>query len=174
MKLRSRFELSERQAQAILDLRLARITKLEVTKLQKELAELEQRIVRLNEIINSKKEQMKVVKDELTEIKRAYKTARRSAIVRNAKDIVVDDETAEKPVENVIVGISADYKIKRIPVKNYNMSNRETVSRNNLSEVLIECIDTNTDCKVIFFINTYDDVRTAIVEIICHTNYIMK
>ena len=153
LKLRSRFELSERQAQAILDLRLARITKLEVTKLQKELAELEQRIVRLNEIINSKKEQMKVVKDELTEIKRAYKTARRSAIVRNAKDIVVDDETAEKPVENVIVGISADYKIKRIPVKNYNMSNRETVSRSNLSEVLIECVDTNTDCKVIFFTN---------------------
>ena len=57
-KLRNRFDLSERQAQAILDLRLARITKLEVNKLETELAELHQKIKRLGIIINSKKEQM--------------------------------------------------------------------------------------------------------------------
>ena len=69
-RLRDRFDLSERQAQAILDLRLARLTKLEIYKLEQELEELKKLIARLTAIVESKKLQMEVVANELKEIKK--------------------------------------------------------------------------------------------------------
>ena len=68
--LRARFQLSEIQANAVLDLRLARLTRLEITKLQEELEQLRRLIKELTAIIGSKKLQMEVVKTELTEIKK--------------------------------------------------------------------------------------------------------
>ena len=73
-KLRKRFDLSEKQAQAILDLRLARLTKLEVFKLEEELARLKELIEKLTAIVNSQRRQLEVVKEELLEIKKKYKT----------------------------------------------------------------------------------------------------
>ena len=64
-RLRARFKLSEKQADAILDLRLARLTHLEVFKLEQELKELRERIKRLTQILGSKKLQMDVVKEEM-------------------------------------------------------------------------------------------------------------
>ena len=78
--LRARFQLSEIQANAVLDLRLARLTRLEITKLQEELEQLRRLIKELTAIIGSKKLQMEVVKTELTEIKKKYKNARRTGI----------------------------------------------------------------------------------------------
>ena len=66
--MRARFQLSEIQANAVLDLRLARLTRLEITKLQEELEQLRRLIKELTAIIGSKKLQMEVVKTELTEI----------------------------------------------------------------------------------------------------------
>ena len=79
-KLRKRFDLSERQAQAILDLRLARLTKLEVFKLEEELKMLKELIEKLTAIVGSKQLQFDVVKQELTEIKKKYGTPRKSAV----------------------------------------------------------------------------------------------
>ncbi len=104
-KLRAAFDLSDRQAQAILDLRLARITKLEVNKLVNELNELERTIARLNVIINNKREQMELIKTELSALKRNYKSPRRSEICKNIADAVIPSETDEKPVESVVVGL---------------------------------------------------------------------
>ena len=86
-RLRQHFELSEKQADAILDLRLANITKMEVTKIQKELAELKIQIARLEKIIGSKGEQLKVVRAELSEIREKYRSKRLSIIVDNMDDI---------------------------------------------------------------------------------------
>ena len=151
-KLRAAFDLSEKQAQAILDLRLARITKLEVTKLVTELQELERTIARLQVIINSKKEQMEVIKTELAVLKRTYKTVRHSEICKDIADAVIPSETDEKPVETVVVGITADYTIKRMPLKNFNMSNKDAIGATS-AEILTHAIETQTDSKVMFFSN---------------------
>lgn len=151
-KLRQAFALSERQAQAILDLRLARITKLEVNKLVNELEELQRTIARLQVIINSKREQMELIKTELSSLKRAYKVTRRSEMCKTEKDAVVPSETDEKPVETVVVGITADYSIKRIPLKNFNLSNKDAVNATT-GEILTNAIETKTDAKVMFFSN---------------------
>ncbi|MDE7454524.1 MAG: DNA topoisomerase 4 subunit A, partial [Clostridia bacterium] len=163
-KLRAAFELSDRQAQAILDLRLARITKLEVNKLVNELAELERTIERLNIIINSKREQMNLIKSELLAIKRSYKNPRRSEICKGAADVVVPSETDEKPVETVVVGIAANYGIKRIPVKNFNLSNKDAVG-SSTAEILTHAIECKTDSKVMFFTNFGNCYQTSVGDL---------
>ncbi len=151
-KLRERFDLSERQAQAILDLRLARLTKLEVNKLENELHELEHTIARLNVIINSRKEQMELIKSEMTALKRSYKAPRLSEICKSEDDAVITSETDEKPVETVVVGIAADYTVKRIPSKNFNLSQKDAIGSTS-SELLTRAIETKTDVNVMFFSN---------------------
>ncbi len=163
-KLRARFELSDRQAQAILDLRLARITKLEVNKLVNELHELERTIERLNVIINSKREQMDLIKTELLAIKRAYKTPRKSEMCKTMDDVTVPSETDEKPVETVVVGIAADYGIKRIPSKNFNLSNKDAIGASS-SEILTHAIECQTDSRVMFFSNLGNCFQTTVGDL---------
>ena len=160
-KLRLAFDLSDRQAQAILDLRLARITKLEVNKLMNELQELERTIARLNVIINSKREQMELIKSELSALKRNYKTPRRSEINKTLEDALIPSETDEKPVESVVVGIASDYTIKKIPLKNFNLSNKDVVGASS-SEVLTTAIETKTDGQVMFFSNLGNCLRMTV------------
>ena len=88
-KLMERFSLSEKQAQAILDLRLARLAKLEVYKLEQELAELKKRIAWLQKVLADKDLQWKIVKDEMREIKAKYKSDRKTQIFENAGQISV-------------------------------------------------------------------------------------
>ncbi len=164
-KLRERFDLSERQAQAILDLRLARITKLEVNKLENELRELEHTIARLNVIINSRKEQMDLIKTELSALKRNYKSPRLTEICKSEDDAVIPSETDEKPVETVVVGIAADYGIKRIPSKNFNMSQKDDAIGSASSELLTRAIETKTDANVMFFSNMGNCFRTKVGDL---------
>lgn len=159
-KLRSRFELSDRQAQAILDLRLARITKLEVNKLITELQELERTIARLTKIINSKKEQMDLIKSELGNLKRNFKIARHSEMCKDEDDAIVPSETDEKPVETVVVGLTADYTVKRIPIKNFNMSNKDATTLG-MSDLLLQALEVQTDSKIMFFSNYGNCFRTV-------------
>jgi len=160
-KLRAAFDLSEKQAQAILDLRLARITKLEVTKLTNELQELERTIARLQVIINSKKEQMNLIKSELSAIKRNYKMPRRSELNKNFEDVVIPSESDERPIETVVVGVSADYTIKRIPSKNFSMSHKDVIGAST-SEILIHALEAQTDGKVMFFSNLGNCYQTEV------------
>lgn len=163
-KLRVTFDLSDRQAQAILDLRLARITKLEVNKLVNELQELERTIARLNVIINSKREQMELIKSELSALKRVYKSPRLSEICKTEADAVIPSETDEKPVETVVVGIAADYTLKRIPAKNFNMSNKDAIGAST-SELLTRAVETKTDSKVMFFSNFGNCFKTQVGDL---------
>lgn len=88
IKLRHAFDLSEKQAQAILDLRLARITKLEVESLKKELAQLVLLIKELNEILNSRIKQDNILKDELRDIKRRHNNERRTKIYAGETELL--------------------------------------------------------------------------------------
>ncbi len=168
-KLREAFALSEKQAQAILDLRLARITKLETSKLVDELREIEKNIKRLNTIINSKKEQMNVVKQELLAIKRAYREERKSEIVSSAKECIVPSETDEKPVETVAITLAYDHTFKRIPIKNFNMSQKDVVGAST-NAVYSRIIETETNCKVMFFSN-YGNCYQAKVQDLPEARY---
>lgn len=86
-KLRATYGLSEKQADAILDLRLVNLTKMEVTKIEKELAELKQLIAKLTKIVNSKAEQLAVVRSELIEIRNKYRMQRLTTVVKDLSEI---------------------------------------------------------------------------------------
>ncbi len=127
--LRERFSLSEAQAQAILDLRLARLTRLEVDKLEQELKELKELIKKLTEVLNNKNMQMEIIKHELGQIKRAYKTVRKSVMLSSAGDIVISTQSDEKPQEDFVIGVTAAGTLKRMTAKHISMSNRSSVEK---------------------------------------------
>ena len=152
-RLRERFELSERQAQAILDLRLARLTKLEIYKLEQELEELKKLIARLTAIVESKKLQMDVVKEELKELKKQYKSERKSSLVFDVADIKVEKFDDVRPAEKCVLCYTADDKIKVVTEKNFNMSDKNLGERSALSDVLKLQIHTSTDRIIYSFTN---------------------
>ena len=152
-RLRERFELSERQAQAILDLRLARLTKLEIYKLEQELEELKKLSARLTAIVESKKLQMEVVKEELKELKKQYKSERKSSLVFDVADIKVEKFDDVRPAEKCVLCYTADDKIKVVTEKNFNMSDKNLGERSTLSDVLKLQIHTSTDRIIYSFTN---------------------
>ncbi len=111
-KLMARFYLTERQAQAILDLRLARLTKLEVNKLEEELRELKKKIEEYKAILASKDRQMGIVKRELREIKNKYPCPRKSVIVDKVEDIAVFRQDIKRPSTEWIAALTANDGIK--------------------------------------------------------------
>ena len=128
--LRERFELSEVQAQAILDLRLSRLTKLEVDKLLEELKQLKELIKQLSAILASKDLQMDVIKTELGQIKKAYKSVRRSEMLKTVSDIVISGPPVEeKPQEDFVLGLTFAGTLKRMTTKHVSMSNKTNVDK---------------------------------------------
>ena len=113
-KLMERFSISDAQAQAILDLRLARLTKLEIYKLEQELKELKKLIKRLKEISKSGDLQLQVVKEEITEIKDAYPTPRKSKLVytREEADGLIAAATEKKAGVKCTLVYTADDRFK--------------------------------------------------------------
>lgn len=144
-KLMERFSLSERQAQAILDLRLARLTKLEVFKLEQELEELKKTIARLEEILSSERKQYDVVVKELNEIKDKYRRPRRSEIVGSEDDIVIRRADEKAPGKNCYFLFTADNKVKVVDEEEFNSANKEPKK---LNDVYLCVMNTMTDKKL--------------------------
>jgi DNA gyrase subunit A len=117
----SRFALTARQANAILDLRLQRLTGLEREKVEEEYAGLMKEIARLKEILGSEHLLMKVIEEELTQIKNEYGDARRTEIVEETLEIEVEDLIVE---EDMVVTISRKGYIKRNPISLYRSQRR--------------------------------------------------
>lgn len=141
-RLRERFKLSVVQADAILDLRLARLTHLEVYKLEQELKDLRERISKLTAILGSKKMQMEVVKTEMLAIKKEFKTPRKSVILKSEKEYVIADATAPKVAEDCVICYNALGNLKRMAVKNFTMATRDfgdTSKLNEISSSIIKC-----------------------------------
>ena len=151
--LRKRFDLSERQAQAILDLRLARLTHLEVYKLEKELADVRALITRLTAIVASRKLQMDLVKAELGQIRKAYRENRKSAILKAVADYTVPSEDDEKPVEDYIVAVNANGQIKRMFVKNFTMATKDFTENSTRNEICPCIVKANSLERVYCFTN---------------------
>jgi DNA gyrase subunit A len=119
--LMERFDLSELQAQAILDMRLARLTGLEREKLEAEYQELLKTIARLKELLGSKRLRMEAIKEELREIAEKYGDARRTEILAGGGDFSIEDLIAE---EDMVVTISHTGYIKRIAASTYRRQRR--------------------------------------------------
>ena len=120
-QLQKRFKLSERQAEAILNMRLAKLTGLEIEKLEAELKELQGQIKELRELLASKPKRMKLMKEELSEVAKKYGDERRSEITSDEGDFTVEDLIAE---EDMVVTISHSGYIKRTSVSTYKRQRR--------------------------------------------------
>ncbi len=124
-KLRARFDLSEVQATAILDLRLAKLTKLEIYKLEEELAELRKKIEELSAIVASRPLQMAVVRKEILEIKKKYKSERKSRLVGAEEAEDIEDEEDLKPIEDFVIGFTVGGTVKKMTDRNFDSSERK-------------------------------------------------
>ena len=120
--LMSNFALSEVQSQAILDMRLKRLTGLEKSKIEEEIAELEKLVKELEEILASEEKILEVIKTEMLEIKDKYADARRTHIDMTAIDYIEDESLI--PVENVVITLTNKGYIKRLPADTYKTQNR--------------------------------------------------
>ena len=153
-KLRQRFSLTEVQANAILDLRLARLTKLEVEKLEQELKELKKRIEELSAIIGSKTLQMEVVKKELGDIKKRFKDERRSGIVIGGEETEAEDfEEKMKPVEDVVVAFTYGNAFKKMTERNFNSSDRTVKDNSQKDEFVKFFVKAKSNQTIIAFTN---------------------
>ncbi len=115
------FKLSEIQAQAILDMRLQRLTGLERKKIEEEYLATIKLIAELKAILESRALRMKIIKDELLELKKKYGDERRTEIIKNAEDFQIEDLIAE---EDMVITISHNGFIKRFPVSGYRRQMR--------------------------------------------------
>ena len=120
--LMSNFALSEVQSQAILDMRLKRLTGLEKSKIEEEIAELEKLVKELEEILASEEKILEVIKTEMLEIKDKYADERRTHIDMTAIDYIEDESLI--PVENVVITLTNKGYIKRLPTDTYKTQNR--------------------------------------------------
>ena len=117
----SQFNLSEIQAQAILDMRLQRLTGLEREKIENEYQELLKEIEYLNSILRSEDLLNKIIKEELLEVKEKFSTKRLTAIEEDYESIDMEDLI---PNEAVVVTMSHRGYVKRVPVRTYEKQNR--------------------------------------------------
>ncbi len=119
--LRKRFKLSEKQAAEILNMRLARLTALEITKLEDELKELRKFIKECKEILGSKPRRLKILKEELSELAHGFGDERRTEIVADQGEFSIEDLIAE---EDMVITVSHAGYIKRLPVSAYRRQRR--------------------------------------------------
>ena len=154
-KLMARFEISEMQAQAILDLRLARLTKLEIYKLEQELKELKKLIKKLTAISKSGDLQLQVVKEEITEIKNAYPTPRKSKLVftREEADGLVSAAPEKKEGVRCKLVYTADDKFKVLTGKQVEALEKPLDGKFKPQLVAIKTLDTVTDKRIFAFTN---------------------
>ncbi len=120
-ELMTKFNLSDIQARAILDMRLRALTGLEIDKLKAEYEELMKHIAYLKSILENEDLRMQIIKDELVEIRERYGDARRSEIVYAANDLRMEDMIAD---EEVVITISHLGYIKRTPLTEYRVQSR--------------------------------------------------
>jgi DNA gyrase subunit A len=120
-RLMTQFAFSEEQAQAILEMRLQRLTNLEQRKIVEEYEETIKLINRLKTILSSERLILNVIKEELTAIRDAYGDARQTEIVEATPDITIEDLIAE---EDMVVTITHTAYIKRNPISLYRSQNR--------------------------------------------------
>ena len=154
INLCDRFELTEKQANAILDMRLQRLTSLEVEKLQAELAELEKVIADLKDILANPQRVIDIIKKEMGEIRDKYADKRRSEISIDYSDLDIEDLIEQ---EDIVVTVTHDGYIKRMAVDEYRTQRRGgvgvTAMKAKEEDFVENVISTNTHVPLLFFSN---------------------
>lgn len=154
IKLTETYLLSDKQAAAILDMRLQRLTGLEVEKINSELAEIEKQVEYFNFVLSSDEEVKAIIVKELTAVKNQYSTPRRSELTYDYGDIDIED-LIEK--EDVVISMTHGGYIKRLPVSEYKAQHRGgmgVTAHKAKDEDFVEKIFTsNTHETLMFFTN---------------------
>ncbi|WJP97817.1 DNA gyrase subunit A [Macrococcus bovicus] len=154
-ELQTQFSLSERQAQAILDMRLRRLTGLERDKIEAEYQELMKYIAELKEILADEERILAVIREELTEIKEKFGDGRRTEITVGGYDMLEDEDLI--PEDHVVITLSHNNYIKRLSASTYRAQNRggrgiqgmNTIEDDFVSQI----VTTSTHDHVLFFTN---------------------
>ena len=165
-RLMDRFSLSEKQAQAILDLRLARLAKLEVGKLENELATLKRRIEELRRIIDSKDLQNKIVKSEMQEIKRKYKCERKTKLVADETKISVRRSDVRRVVTDWTVCLTANNTLKFLEREDFESIRKRKISPNSgLSALYKQTCNCGSDGTLFAFTNLGNCVKISLSDV---------
>ncbi len=155
LSLRNNYKLSEAQAQAILEMKLRRLTGLERDKIENELASLLEEIEKLKAILASDEKVLNIIKEEMTEIKNKYGDERRTNIDMTAIEYIEDESLI--PVEDIIITLTNKGYIKRLKSDTYKTQNRGGVGikgmATNEEDFVEHLISMKTHDYILFFSN---------------------
>jgi len=150
--LMTNFKLSEKQAQAILDMRLQRLTGLEREKIEEEYAEVQKNIQYYRNILANESLLLSIIKEELLEIKRKYDDPRRTEIVASEGEIYIEDLIDE---HDVVITLTHYGYVKRIPLNTYRSQNRGgrgiTGLQTREEDFVVDLFVTSTHDRLLFF-----------------------
>lgn len=162
-KLIAKFKFTELQADAILNLQLYRLTNTDVTLLEKEQAELQEKMVAYERILNDEKELLKKIKQDLRTIKRKYPSKRRTVIEEEIEELKINIEVTV-PTETVVVSLTKDGYIKRTSLRSYSASNREDLMLKK-NDYLTELLEVETTDQLMLFTNYGKYILTHVHEL---------
>ncbi|MEA3454384.1 MAG: DNA gyrase subunit A [Candidatus Caldatribacteriota bacterium] len=137
-KLKSRFGLSDIQAQAILDMKLQRLTSLETEKILEEYLELIKRIAYLEDILQNEKKLMLIIRDELLEMKEKYGDERKTEIVEDEEEYEIEDFIS---LEDIVITYTRDGYLKRLPLGTYRKQRRGGKGKIGMTTKLEDLVD---------------------------------
>ncbi|MEH7381988.1 DNA gyrase subunit A [Bacillus sp. JJ1533] len=153
--LMTRFNLSEKQAQAILDMRLQRLTGLERDKIEAEYQELVALIAELKAILADEEKVLEIIREELLEIKERFNDTRRTEILAGGLEMIEDEDLI--PRENIIITLTNKGYIKRLPVSTYRSQKRGGRGiqgmGTNEDDFVEQLLSTSTHDTILFFTN---------------------
>lgn len=165
--LMTQFNLSEKQAQAILDMRLQRLTGLEREKIENEYQELMKLIAELKAILADEEKILEIIREELLEIKDRFNDKRRTEIVSGGIENIEDEDLI--PRENIVITLTHNGYIKRLPVSTYRAQKRGGRGiqgmGTNEDDFVEHLITTSTHDTILFFTNKGKVYRSKGYEI---------
>nr|WP_218119007.1 DNA gyrase subunit A [Salimicrobium halophilum] len=154
-ELMSRFDLSEKQSQAILDMRLQRLTGLEREKIDSEYDELIKKIAELKAILADEERVLEIIREELLDLKERYNDERRTEIVMGGIDMIEDEDLI--PEETVVITLTHQGYVKRLPADTYRAQRRggrgiQGMGTND-EDFVEHLLSTSTHSTLLFFSN---------------------
>ncbi|WP_051123227.1 DNA gyrase subunit A [Paenisporosarcina sp. HGH0030] len=163
----AQFNLSERQAQAILDMRLQRLTGLERDKIEEEYKELQKLIAELRAILADELKVIQIIREELNEVKERFSDKRRTEITAGGAEMMEDEDLI--PRENSVLTLTHNGYIKRLPVNTYRSQKRGGRGvqgmGTNENDFVEHLLYTSTHDTILFFTNTGKVYRAKGYEI---------
>jgi len=165
--LMTQFSLSEKQAQAILDMRLQRLTGLEREKIEAEYQSLLALIAELKDILADEEKVLEIIREELIEVKERFNDGRRTEIVSGGAEIIEDEDLI--PRQDIVISLTHNGYIKRLPVSTYKSQRRGGRGiqgmNTNEDDFVEHLLTTSTHDTILFFTNKGKVYRTKGYEI---------